>query len=168
LRISGDAAGALSCVSILQQTGRDFSYREDPSVPDFPDDRPIIIFDGHCILCSRGARFILRHDRRAVFRLMTAQSRLGQAIYRHLNLDPVNFETYVLLEDGCAWLKSAATIRILAHLGFPWSVFRVLQLVPHVMLDRLYDLLARNRFRLFGSQSTCFLADPAHQDRFLE
>jgi predicted DCC family thiol-disulfide oxidoreductase YuxK len=99
---------------------------------------------------------------------MTAQSRLGQAIYRHLNLDPVNFDTYVLLEDGRAWLKSAATIRILAQLGFPWSLFRVLQLVPRVMLDRLYDLLARNRFRWFGSQSVCFLADPAHRDRFLE
>jgi predicted DCC family thiol-disulfide oxidoreductase YuxK len=99
---------------------------------------------------------------------MTAQSPLGQAIYRHLNLDPVGFETNVLLEDGRAWFKSAGTIRMFAHLGFPWFLFRVLQLVPLGMLDRLYDVVARNRLRWFGSQSICFLADPAHKDRFLE
>jgi predicted DCC family thiol-disulfide oxidoreductase YuxK len=145
-----------------------FSYREDSSVPHFPDDRPIIIFDGHCVLCSRFARFVLRHDRRAVFRLMAAQTPLGQAIYRHYNLDPVNYESNILLEEGRAWLKSAGTIRMFKHLGFPWSLVRVLQLVPRSMLDRLYEVIARNRLRWFGSQATCFLAHPDHKDRFLE
>jgi predicted DCC family thiol-disulfide oxidoreductase YuxK len=149
-------------------TGKAFTYRDDPSVPDFPDDRPIIIFDGHCVLCSRFAQFVLRNDRRAVFRLMTAQSPLGQAIYRHFNLDPVKFETNVLLEDGHAWFKSDGTIRMFAHLGFPWSLARVLRLVPRGMLDRLYEFVARNRLRWFGSRSICFPADPAHKDRFLE
>jgi predicted DCC family thiol-disulfide oxidoreductase YuxK len=148
--------------------GRDFSYRDDPSVPSFPDDRPIIIFDGHCVLCSRFARFVLRNDRRAVFRLMTAQSPLGQAIYRHLSLDPAEFETNVLLEDGRAWFKSAGTIRMFAYLGFPWSLAMALRLIPSGMLDRLYDVVARNRLRWFGSQSICFPADPSQKDRFLE
>jgi len=147
---------------------RAYSYREDPSVPAFPDDRPIIIFDGHCVLCSRFARFVLRHDRRAVFRLMAAQTPVGQAIYRHLRLDPVQFETNVLLESGRAWFKSAGTIRMFEHLGFPWSVCRVLRLVPRPWLDRMYDLIARNRLRWFGSQSICFLADPVHRDRFIQ
>jgi predicted DCC family thiol-disulfide oxidoreductase YuxK len=146
---------------------RAFSYKEDPNVPDFPDDRPIIIFDGHCVLCSAFARFVLRQDRRAVFRLMAAQTPLGQAIYRHLRLDPIKFETNVLLENGLAYLKSEGTIRIFAHLGLPWSVSRGLRLIPRTLLDRLYNLIARNRLRWFGSQSTCFLSDPAHRDRFL-
>lgn len=37
-----------------------YSYRGDPAVPPFPDDRPIIIFDGKCVLCSRFAQFIMR------------------------------------------------------------------------------------------------------------
>jgi len=147
---------------------RAYSYRQDPSVPAFPDDRPIIVFDGHCVLCSRFARFVLRHDRRAVFRLMAAQTSIGQAFYRHLNLDPVQFETNVLLENGQAWLKSAGTIRMFEHLGFPWSLCGVLRVVPRSWLDRLYDLVARNRLRWFGSQSICFLADPAYRDRFIE
>ena len=145
-----------------------FSYRDDPSVPAFPDDRPIIIFDGHCVLCSGFARFVLRHDRRGVFRLMAAQSPLGQALYQHLNLDTVRFETNVLLENGRGWFKSDGTIRMFTHLGFPWSACKVLRLVPRPLLDRLYSLVARNRLRWFGSRPTCFLADPAFSDRFLE
>src|ERR1700730_5823673 len=99
---------------------------------------------------------------------MTAQSPLGQAIYRHLNLHPVKFETNVLLEDGRAWFNSAGTIRRFGRRGFPWALFVARQLLPQGMLDRLYDVVARNRLRWFGSQSICFLADPAHKDRFLE
>ena len=145
-----------------------YSYRADASVPNFPDDRPIIIFDGHCVLCSAFAQFVLRHDRHARFRLMTAQTPLGQAIYRHFDLDPVNFETNVLLEDGRAWIKFAAVVRIVSHLGFPWSLAKVFRWMPRRLFDALYDLVARNRLRWFGSRSQCSIADPAHRDRFLE
>ncbi len=146
---------------------RPYSYRDDPSVPAFNDDRPIIIFDGHCVLCSRFARFVLRHDSRAVFRLMAAQSPLGQALYRHYQLDPVNFETNVLLDRGRAWFKSAGTIRMFVELGMPWSCAAALRLVPRPLLDWLYEVVARNRLRWFGSSTVCFVADPAHRDRFL-
>jgi len=127
-----------------------------------------VIFDGHCVLCSRFARFLLKQDRRAVFRLMAAQSPLGQAIFRHLGLDPVRFETNVLLDRGYAWFKSDGTIRMFVLLGLPWSVFAVLRLLPRSLLDRLYDLIARNRLQWFGAQSACYLADPRYVDRFLQ
>ena len=57
-----------------------FSYRNDPLVPSFPDDRPILIFDGKCALCSGFARFILRQDRAHCFRFMTAQTPTGAAL----------------------------------------------------------------------------------------
>ncbi|MEX0591653.1 MAG: DCC1-like thiol-disulfide oxidoreductase family protein, partial [Xanthobacteraceae bacterium] len=56
---------------------RPYSYRNDPSVPTFPDDRPIIIFDGYCALCAGWAQFVLRHDADAKYRLLSAQSPLG-------------------------------------------------------------------------------------------
>jgi predicted DCC family thiol-disulfide oxidoreductase YuxK len=54
-----------------------YSYRGDPEVGAFPDDRPIIIFDGYCALCSGWAQFVLRHDARGVYRLVAAQTQLG-------------------------------------------------------------------------------------------
>lgn len=98
---------------------------------------------------------------------MAAQTPLGQALYRHFHLNPVDFETNVLLEEGHAFFKSAAAIRIFTRLGFPWSFAQGLRWIPKRLLDRVYDVLARNRLRWFGSNSVCFLADPSHQDRFL-
>jgi len=109
----------------------------------------------------------LRHDRHGVFRLTAAQTPLGQALFQHLGLDPVNFETNVLLDKGQAYFKSDGTIRMFTHLGFPWSFARLARGLPRVLLDRLYDLIAKNRLKWFGSQSVCFLAEPAHRDRFL-
>ena len=144
-----------------------FSYRHDPSVPPFPDDRPIFIFDGHCVLCSSFARFILRHDRRHLFRLMAAQTPLGAALYRHFGLDPVDYKTNILIEDGRVWLKTESSIRVFERLGFPWSLATVARIVPMPLLDRLYSIVARNRLRWFGRRSVCYLPDPSDADRFI-
>jgi predicted DCC family thiol-disulfide oxidoreductase YuxK len=144
-----------------------YSYRSDPAVPTFPGDHPIIVFDGYCVLCSGSASFILRHDRRATYRLLAAQSPIGRALYVHYGLDPQNYETYILIQDGVAWFKSEATIRIAQGLGFPWSLAANLRVVPRAWRDRFYGLVARNRFRLFGRRTTCYRPDPRHDDRFL-
>jgi predicted DCC family thiol-disulfide oxidoreductase YuxK len=144
-----------------------FSYRADKNVPCFPDDHALILFDGHCVLCSRFARFVLKWDHRFVFRLAAAQSPLGQALYRHYGLDPVAFETNVLIAEGRAWFKSRGTIRMFERLGGPWRLVAVLRLVPPSLLDRLYDWIAGNRLQWWGRSEQCLLVEPAHADRFL-
>jgi predicted DCC family thiol-disulfide oxidoreductase YuxK len=144
-----------------------FGYRSDPAVPPFPDDRPIIIFDGKCVLCSGFANFILRTDRHRRFRLMAAQTPLGVALYRHYGLDPVNYTTNILLADGRAWFKSAASLRIFQLLGWPWALLSAGWFLPRVFRDGLYDLVARNRLRWFGVRATCYVPDSTQADRFL-
>jgi len=156
-------------LSSARKSGRQpYSYRQDYLVEKFPDDRPIIIFDGNCVLCTGFARFILKYDKRGSFRLMAGQSPTGQALYRHLELDPGDFGTNILLDQGQAWFKSRGTIRMFQLLGFPWNLAVVLRIVPTSLLDRLYDLVARNRFKWFGRRDQCLLSDPAQHDRFLE
>jgi predicted DCC family thiol-disulfide oxidoreductase YuxK len=147
--------------------GGPYSYRRDPAVPPFSDDRPIIIFDGYCAMCSGGARFALRHDRAGVFRLLPAQSDLGRALYVHYGLDPQDFETFILLEAGMPSFKSEASLRIVEALGFPWNLLALLRLVPRALRDRLYDVMARNRMRIFGRRERCYVSDPRYADRFL-
>jgi predicted DCC family thiol-disulfide oxidoreductase YuxK len=144
-----------------------FSYRDDPAVPTFPDDHPIIVFDGYCVLCSGWVSFILRHDRHAIYRLLPAQAALGGALYVHYGLDPKDFETYILIQEGTAWFKSEATIRMAQGLGFPWSLAGIFRLVPLSWRDRVYEMVARHRLRLFGRRATCYRPDPSHDDRFL-
>lgn len=144
-----------------------FSYRDDPSVPKFPDDRPIIIYDGNCRLCSRGVRFVLRHDRHDRFRFIAAQSPLGAALYRHYGLDPVNYETNIMLDEGSSWFRSECSIRMFQGLGFPWSLLVIARLLPLWLRDCVYNTLARNRLRWFGVRKACFLRDPDQAGKFL-
>jgi predicted DCC family thiol-disulfide oxidoreductase YuxK len=144
-----------------------FSYRSDPSVPSFSDDKPIVIFDGKCVMCSAFARFIIRHDHRRRFRLLAAQTSIGAALYTHFGLDPIAYETNILIEDGRAWFKMEGSIRIFEGLGFPFSLMGLARIVPRPLRDRLYDYIARNRLRWFGVRQTCYLPDPAERDRFI-
>jgi len=144
-----------------------YSYRDDPAVPKFADDRPIIIFDGHCVLCSRSAQSVLRHDKRGAYRLLAAQTPLGHALYVHFGLDPDDYESMILIADGVPTFKSEAGIRIAQGLGMPWSLAAIVRVLPRALRDRLYDVLARNRFRMFGRRDTCFLPEPRWADRFL-
>jgi predicted DCC family thiol-disulfide oxidoreductase YuxK len=144
-----------------------YSYRDDAAVPQFPDDRPIIIFDGNCVLCSGFAQLILRTDRARSFRLMAAQTPLGAALYRHYGLAPLDYESNILLADGIAWTKSEGSIRIFERLGLPWSLAAVARLLPRGARDRLYEIVARNRLRWFGVRQSCYRPDPAEADRFL-
>jgi predicted DCC family thiol-disulfide oxidoreductase YuxK len=144
-----------------------YSYRHDPAIPEFPDDRPIIIFDGYCALCSGWARFVLRHDRAAAYRLLPAQSPLGRALYVHYGLDPQDYETNILIADGVPWFKSEGSIRMAEGLGFPWSLAAAFRILPRQIRDWLYGFIARNRLRIFGKRATCYRPEPQYEDRFL-
>lgn len=144
-----------------------FSYRRDPAVPGFADDRPVIVFDGICAMCSAFVQFMLRHDSGGIYRFIPAQSPLGLALYVHFGLDPENYQSNILLQDGRAFLKSEGSLMIVSGLGWPWSMAAVLRLLPLAWRDRLYEAIARKRFALFGRRDTCFLPDARFQGRFL-
>lgn len=144
-----------------------YSYRDDPSVPRFADAKPVIVFDGQCVFCSAWARFVLAVDRKARFRLLPAQSPLGEALYRHLGLDPKTYETNILIEDGVAYFKADGSIRMAMGLGFPWSLAVVFRVLPKRWREALYDLVARNRYRLFGRSDVCYAPRQEYRDRFL-
>ncbi|HEX4765322.1 MAG TPA: DCC1-like thiol-disulfide oxidoreductase family protein [Lichenihabitans sp.] len=146
---------------------RRHSYRDDPAVPAFRDDRPVIVFDGFCVLCSGTARFVMRHDPHKRFRLLAAQTPLGQALYIHYGLDPQDYDTFVVLKDGRAYFRSAAALEIASTLGAPWSAAGIVRIVPSALRDAVYDLIARNRFSLFGRRESCARPTPGDADRFL-
>jgi predicted DCC family thiol-disulfide oxidoreductase YuxK len=131
------------------------------------DGHGIILFDGHCVLCSANARFVLRHDRRRHFRLAAAQSEAGLALQARHGLNRDALETIAVVEDGRALTQSDAVIAIAAGLGWPWRAAAAARLVPHFVRDPLYRWVARNRYRWFGRREACWRPDPADADRML-
>jgi predicted DCC family thiol-disulfide oxidoreductase YuxK len=145
-----------------------YSYRVDPAVPPFPDDKALVVFDGVCVLCSGFARFILKRDRAFAFRLTTAQSPLGQALYRHYGLDTSEFETNLVIADGRAYAKLDSVAAVGERLGGPWRALALLRLLPRWFADWLYDRVALNRYGLFGRTESCMIPPPAWRERFIE
>ena len=145
-----------------------YSYRGDPSVPPFLDDTALLVFDGVCVLCSASARFILKRDRARRFRFATAQSPLGQALFRHYGLDAQAFETNLVLIEGRAYGKLDTVVAAGTELGGVWRVSSVLRLLPRSAADWLYDSVARNRYRLFGRTEHCMMPPPQWRDRFID
>ncbi|MDZ7921352.1 thiol-disulfide oxidoreductase DCC family protein [Rhodoferax sp.] len=144
-----------------------YSYRDDPTVPRFADDKPLIVFDGHCVLCSAWANFVLKHDRNKVYRLLAAQSPLGQALYAHYGLGGSDYQSNLLIASGRVYIKSDGTLRMVSGLGWPWRLVGVLRVLPLPWLDVLYSVVARNRLRWFGRREVCYFPAPEDADRFV-
>ena len=144
-----------------------YSYRDDPDVPAFPDDKPIIVFDGYCALCSGFANFITTHDRQKKLRLLPAQSELGEALYAHYGLKPDDYETNLLIEDGQIRTKSDGSLAMFSYLGWPWKILSISRICPRPVRDWVYGIIARNRLKWFGQRSVCYLPRPEDADRFL-
>ena len=145
-----------------------YSYRSDPAVPAFPDDKALVVFDGVCVLCSGFARCILKRDRDFAFRLATAQSPLGQALFRHYGLDNREFETNLVLADGLAYGKLDTVAVVGERLAGPWRALWLLRLLPRFFADWLYDRVARNRYALFGRTERCMMPPSQWRDRFID
>jgi predicted DCC family thiol-disulfide oxidoreductase YuxK len=83
-----------------------------------------------------------------------------------LGIDPGNPDTNAVLWQGIAYRQSDAALQVvslLPHLGW----VRVLHLVPRVLRDALYRLIARTRYRVWGRHAVCDLGDRRHADRIV-
>lgn len=128
----------------------------------------IIVFDGECVLCSGFFRFVLRHDTEKRFRFVTAQSALGQAMYRDLGLATDEFETNLVITHGRIYERMDAFAAAMQALGWPWRALSATQHIPDPLKSWSYDRIARNRYRLFGRYDTCMVPTPEVSARFLD
>lgn len=126
----------------------------------------VVLFDGVCVFCSRWVRFVVARDAGRRFRFMPIQSPAGARMAARLGIDAEAPETNAVVLNGIASFKSDAAIEVLRHLpGWRWVVLA--RGVPRPLRDRLYDLVASNRYRLFGRTKVCMLPAPGDRDRFL-
>jgi predicted DCC family thiol-disulfide oxidoreductase YuxK len=127
----------------------------------------IILFDAECVLCSANAQFVLSHDKAGRFYLASMQGAVGAALFRQHGLDPADPTSILVIEDAKVRKDSDAVIAIYEGLGFPWHLASTLRIVPAFLRDPLYRLVARNRYRLFGKRSTCWVPDERYRSRMI-
>jgi predicted DCC family thiol-disulfide oxidoreductase YuxK len=129
-------------------------------------ENSVILFDGVCNLCNGFVGFIIERDHQKVFRFSSLQSEFGQVTLKAHHLPADEFYSVILLQNGQVFQKSDAVLRIARQLpGYKWlTVFKIL---PRFFRDFIYELVARNRYRLFGRQDSCMLPSKELLGRFL-
>lgn len=127
----------------------------------------LIVFDGTCIFCSAFFRFIVKHDRSQSFYFATAQSPLGQALYKALNLPLTEFETNLVITNGVIHQGLDAFAAAMAALPRPWRTVKLLRHLPNRVKNAIYKPIAHNRYRIFGRYDACLIPDAALKSRFL-
>lgn len=128
----------------------------------------IVVFDGQCLLCNGWVQFLLRHDRPQRIRFASIQSAVGRQLLERAGLQVARLQTLLVIDGERSWQHTAAILRVLHALGWPWRLAWVGWLVPAPLRDSLYRWVARNRYRIWGRSATCMLPAPEHRARFLE
>ncbi len=129
---------------------------------------PIVLFDGHCGLCSGVVQTLLRIDKRAMLHFAPLQSAFAKTRLADAGLDPLGTDTIVFFDQqGKAFIKSDAALEIARTIGGVWRLAGVAQVLPKGARDKLYDFVARHRFRVFGQTESCWLPKPEWRRRFL-
>lgn len=132
------------------------------------DSRPIILFDGACNMCNAGVNFILDFDSGARLRMSALQSETGRGLLEHSGRRPDDISSIVLVEESGHHIKSDAILKIGQLLNMPFPIVCSLFLTaPAVLRDGAYDVVADNRYNVFGRARECRLWDDRYADRFV-
>lgn len=128
---------------------------------------PVLLFDGVCNLCNGTVQFILKADRKQLFRFASLQSEVGQQLLHAAAYDGPPLDSVVLIKDQRVFTHSEAVLEIAHLLGGGWALLYGFQVIPKAWRDRIYTWIAQNRYRWFGKKEQCMIPSPELKERFL-
>lgn len=120
--------------------------------------KPILYYDGMCVLCNRSIRFIINRDPQKKFKILQQQS------IKH----KTKYESVVLIINGEKYTHSTAVIKSLIHLGGIYKTFIILFIIPKTVRDFMYSIVAKNRYKWFGKYDSCPTPPTSWKERFID
>jgi len=131
--------------------------------------KKIILFDGVCNLCNGAIQFIIKRDKKDIFRYATLQSETSQQLISERNIDTSKVDSIILIEPGVAYyVKSEAVLKIGMLLkGYP-TISKLLNLIPSKLQNIVYDFVARNRYKWYGKKEQCMVPTAEIKAKFLD
>ncbi len=129
----------------------------------------VLLVDGLCNLCTASVRFLIHHDSKKLFRYASLQSVSGQKIMRDFKIiQPETPDSLIIIHNSRVFIKSSAWIEIFRLLGGGWKTISIFKMLPVKFRDRIYDWIAKNRYKWFGKRDTCYLPTPETRGLFLD
>ena len=116
-------------------------------------NKAVIIFDESCKLCNNAVRFIIRHDRKKRFCFIPLGTVKADEYIKLYYGGITEKGTMAFITKGRIYFKSDAVLRILRYLDGFWPVLFIFLIVPGFIRDPVYDIVAKYRYKWFGSGS---------------
>ena len=126
-----------------------------------------VLFDGVCNFCNASINFVIDRDKKGVFKFAALQSDIGQVILKKYGLKQTNFDSIILEKEGKIYQKSDAALEIVRNMDGLWKVFYIFKIIPSFLRNPVYNLIAKNRYRIFGRTDACRIPTPKLKARFL-
>jgi predicted DCC family thiol-disulfide oxidoreductase YuxK len=137
-------------------------------LPNIAKDKKIILFDGVCNLCNNAVQFIIKNDKKDIFRFVAFQSDFGKEIFNYIGVDRNKIDSIILYYPGVAYYyKSSAAIEIAEELGGMYSLISILKILPEKLRNYVYDYIAKNRYKWYGKKESCMIPTPELKAKFL-
>ncbi|MFC0187057.1 thiol-disulfide oxidoreductase DCC family protein [Fictibacillus aquaticus] len=131
------------------------------------EDQHVILFDGVCNLCNGAVQFVLKHERNQKLRFTALQSQTGEELLQKHGFPAEKMDSFVLIQGGKAFTKSDAAVRAAHYLKLPYRLAAVGIIVPRPIRNKVYEYIARNRYKWFGKKDECMLPSPDIKERFI-
>ena len=136
---------------------------------ELPKNKQLILFDGVCNLCNATVRYVIKHDKKDIFRFAALQSVVGQELIRKFKISTLKTDSILLYSEEIGLsIKSTAALTISKKLGFPNNIMIVFFIIPSPIRNWGYDFVARNRYKWYGKQEHCMIPTPELKSKFLE
>ncbi|MEL6811775.1 MAG: thiol-disulfide oxidoreductase DCC family protein [Bacteroidota bacterium] len=127
----------------------------------------IILFDGVCNLCNSSVIFVIKRDKKDVFRFSALQEGAGPRLVQKYGIDTRKTDSIILIENGKAYVKSTAALRIARNLGGAYPLLFGFMILPNFLRNWVYDFIARNRYKWYGKKESCMIPTPELKSKFL-
>tara|TARA_R110002095_G_scaffold126882_2_gene109966 strand:- start:3859 stop:4440 length:582 start_codon:yes stop_codon:yes gene_type:complete len=130
--------------------------------------KPILFFDGVCGLCNSSVDFAIARDRHARLLYSPIQGETAKQFLTQADIQNIDTVIFRPADGRRLYRRSAAIVRLLWLLPFPWNLFGwLVWLIPLPIRNFGYRLIAGSRYRLFGKHETCRMPTPEERTRFL-
>ena len=127
----------------------------------------IILFDGVCKLCSASVRFVIKRDKKKIFRFASLQSDFAKKSLLEKEISN-SVKTIVYLRGDKIYLRSDAALEISKELNGLWPLLYFFKVIPRFLRDAVYDLISQHRYQWFGESDECWLPSPDLNSRFVD
>lgn len=128
----------------------------------------VVFYDGVCNFCNSSVNFIIRHERNDELKFAALQSDIAQEFLTQRELKSMDFDSIIYTDGDTLYLKSSAAFEIAGFLNAPWYYIRIFKFLPKFITDFFYDLIAKNRYKIFGRSDACIIPSQEIRNRFID